>query len=523
MSGLSQVYAAALAVLFVPRIAYAVTTEPDNTVVPRDSKNGETQLYTLFQNRNDPVDWLADAHTTPATFSPLCNFSATFVLHQAGSSFAVGWYNADPNATTAPTGAAIHVIVPAGTAVGAVITSQTIKSDPAYAGGLIGFALMGDQIHYSEQKWNVSCTFCSTPGPWATAVVYQSKNTPEAYYLAFEDGTVSAFGFNNDGDFNDDVFFFQGLTCEGGGTPCTTSLPGLCAAGLNECSATGLVCKSVVQPGTEKCNGVDDDCNGQVDDGNLCDAGFVCDHGTCVAKCGDGEFQCSGGKVCNTDGFCVDAACSAVSCAIGTVCVGGKCVAPCDGIVCPSPTVCRVGVCVDPCSGVECLTGSVCEQGICVPGCGCNPCPTGTACDTASQHCVEPACVAVSCAPGTRCAGGVCGDPCASAVCPDGQACTSGLCIGDGTDGGVRTGAGGTSPDSGAPLDFSGGAAGAAGAASSGGTAGSAPAEGGGANAVVTSKLGCGCRLAPGRRGHGAIAFFIALLVTATGVRRRQN
>jgi len=250
--------------------ALAVTNEPDGSQIPRDSANGETQLYTLFQSRNDPVDWLADAHTTPATFSPLCSFQATFVLHQAGANRGVGWYNVDPAATTAPT--QIHVIVPAGTPVGTVVSSSTIVGDPAYAGGLIGFALIDGQIHYSEQQWNPPCGnpfSCPAGGPWILSVTYQSKSTPNAYYLAFEDGDVNPLSFGNDGDFNDDVFFFEGLTCQGGGTPCDTGLPGLCAPGLNECSGTVLTCKSVVQPGVEKCNGVDDDCNGQIDEGDL--------------------------------------------------------------------------------------------------------------------------------------------------------------------------------------------------------------------------------------------------------------
>jgi hypothetical protein len=44
----------------------------------------------------------------------------------------------DPNATSPPQ---IHEVVGCGTPPGAVITSTNIKSDPAYAGGLIGFAL----------------------------------------------------------------------------------------------------------------------------------------------------------------------------------------------------------------------------------------------------------------------------------------------------------------------------------------------------------------------------------------------
>ena len=442
------------------------------------------------------------------------------MLHQAGSSLSVGWYNVDPAATAPPPATDFHVIVPAGTAVGTVITSATITSDPAYKGGEIGFVLMGSQPHFSEQKWNTACTlFCSQPGPWITAVIYQSKVTPHAYYLAFEDGNVSSSGWSNDGDFNDDVFFFEGLSCEGGGAPCDTGKPGACGPGLNECSASGLVCEGLVQPGVEKCNGIDDDCNGPVDDGDLCQTGFVCDHGTCVARCGSSEFQCSNGKVCDTDGFCVEPDCATVSCAAGTVCVHGTCKAPCDGIVCPDPTVCRAGACIDPCAGVECVQGSVCSGGICLTGCDCNPCPTGTACDSASQKCIDPTCIGIPCTGGTECKGGNCVDPCASAVCPPGQACVAGACIDSASDAGTdNSGAGGQGPVLIADTGGTVGDAPDADASGTGATAGS-----GGKKAKARSvSLGCGCRTAP-NSSHGTSTAALVLLSLLGTARRRRG
>lgn len=508
-----------LVAVFFALSAHAVTTEPNGMQVPRDSMNGETQLYTLFKNRGDPVDWQADAHTAPATFSPLCNFKATFVLHQAGANRGVGWYNVVPNASTPPT--QIQVIVPAGTPVGTVITSATIKGDPAYAGGLIGFALVDGQTHYSEQKWNVPCTngfTCPVSGPWILAVIYQSKSTANAYYLAFEDGSVDALNFGNDGDFNDDVFFFEGLTCQGGGTPCSTGQPGICGAGLNECTGTGLVCQPAVRPGIEKCNGVDDDCNGQTDEGDLCPARFVCDRGTCVGRCGGGEFRCARGKVCNTAGYCVDAACEVLSCPEGAVCVGGACVAPCDGIRCPLPSVCRAGACVDPCAGAECADGSKCDQGVCAPGCGCNPCPDTKACDVASQLCVEPPCAGIVCGANTRCVGGTCVDPCAGAACPLGQACMFGACLDAAVpDSGVGGAGGGSAlifgSDTGGTRGPPGGTPGAGGLTGTGGT----PPSGG----AAPPALSCGCRTAGSSAGGAPWSVLVAFL--ALHVRRRRR
>ena len=52
-----------------------------------------------------------------------------------------------------------------------------------------------------------------------------------------------------------------------GGQPCTTGLPGVCAAGLTACANASLACTQAVQPSSEICDGVDDDCDTLSDEG----------------------------------------------------------------------------------------------------------------------------------------------------------------------------------------------------------------------------------------------------------------
>lgn len=77
------------------------------------------------------------------------------------------------------------------------------------------------------------------------------------------------------------------------GLACTTTFPGVCSTGLTSCAAGVLSCVANVKPGTqpETCNGLDDDCNATIDDGfnvgTACEAGV----GECYAK---GAIVCDG-------------------------------------------------------------------------------------------------------------------------------------------------------------------------------------------------------------------------------------
>jgi MYXO-CTERM domain-containing protein len=503
--------ASAFALTVLTSTAAATVTEPNGLQVPVNQQNGEVRLDAFFASVGEGIDWQGDAHSAPNAFSPLCGFTATFVLNQAGSHFGLAWYN---ETGQPPQASDLHSLVPANSPVGTTFNGTSIKNDPAYIpGGLVGFALVGGQTHYTNPQYNP--TYAANQ-PWIFALVYASKNTPNAFYIGFEDGNANGSNFANDGDFNDDVFFLTGLTCSGGGQPCDTGKPGICASGLTQCTANGVVCQQLSQPQAEACNGIDDDCNGQVDEGDLCQAGYVCDKGACVQSCAGGEFACPPNKVCSAAGYCIDPACKDVSCPMGQVCHGGICAGPCDGVVCPSPTVCRVGACLDPCAGVTCDGSQVCDGGVCVTRCECQPCAAGKACDP-SGSCVEPACVGVACGAMTHCVGGTCVDDCMGAVCPTGQACMAGGCVD------VQGGTGGSSSSSsglfgGGGGGASGGGAGGMAGAGGGATGGSGGAGGSGGGGTKSS---CGCRTVGEAGGEGGALLAVAVLGLAAARRRR--
>jgi len=223
------------------------------------------------------------------------------------------------------------------------------------------------------------------------------------------------------------------LPCVGSGERC--SIPanvGACQEGILQCRGMATACVQTVMPSPERCDGVDNDCNGMTDDGmSICPPDYVCDRGSCVPRCVEGA--CFEGQTCNTRGFCEETACAGMTCPAGQRCRGGTCVGACDGIYCPPPSVCRVGRCIDPCDGMMCMTGEVCEAGRCVPHCRCRTCDPGTVCNTADGHCVPMDCAGVNCPMGSICRAGMCADPCIpppdQRACPDDQMCEGGRCV----------------------------------------------------------------------------------------------
>lgn len=105
---------------------------------------------------------------------------------------------------------------------------------------------------------------------------------------------------------------------------CSSGQPGVCSTGKKICLLGTELCEAQAMPSPERCNQLDDDCDGQTDEGfdlmtdvancsacgRACASGTLCRAATCVeARCDDTIDNDSNGK---TD--CDDAVCFGVDC-----------------------------------------------------------------------------------------------------------------------------------------------------------------------------------------------------------------
>ena len=495
------------------------------------------------------VSAIHNATIDQETFDPKCQLTFK-VLSKGGSVFGhvFGWYPAKPGNTPPPL-SDLHVFLncmecqtPGTTKVLTLPpgTGTIAFFEGSYSGTVCPTMLNADgtlpgepsYTMYTERRFNGRLRN-GNPDPMSQpnfirVLTWQSAARPDSFYFGWEDDGSSF----SDQNFNDLVTFVSGIECSSGGQPCDTGQKGLCAKGTMQCRAGILTCVPDQTPIPEKCNGIDDNCDGNIDEGNPCPTNLVCFRGTCVPNCARGEFSCVPGTACETDaGVCVDVACQGVTCPMGQVCHGGNCVGECVGVKCPFGQSCRHGGCVDVCSGVQCDTDFVCTPtvstgatepvGVCA-NCGCQGCPAGTKCT--DKHCVPNDCASVSCMPGTHCTGGSCVDNCIGAVCPATQKCDKGQCVPDATavvDAGRDTGpvvittttgpytVGGTGPGTGSGTTTGTGM----------GPPGAGGGEGSGKHAAEPS---CGCRV-PGRRVPlGATSGFLLALGAALARRARR-
>src|SRR6185295_10570377 len=160
--------------------------------------------------------------------------------------------------------------------------------------------------------------------------------------------TCNGLDDNCDGVVDNGLFPETGADCLCAGLSPAQVGVGLCWGGHLVCrGARGFVCEGCVGPVPEICDGKDNDCDGTADVAATCPSGLGCKEGQCAVKCRLGEVPCSGNFKCEND-FCVPTVCASVTC--------------------PTDTRCdeATGRCVDLCATLTCAAPRVCQHGACV-------------------------------------------------------------------------------------------------------------------------------------------------------------
>jgi hypothetical protein len=217
----------------------------------------------------------------------------------------------------------------------------------------------------------------------------------------------------------------------------TGAVIGTCV-GQRACDKGGLQPCNAPLAKPEVCDGLDNDCDGKPDDGNLCDDSNACTSDPCLGSAGcahnDIKPTCKDDNPCTADG-----------CDAKKGCIHTPITQPCDdGDACTAPDGCLDGKCKG--APVNCNDGNDCTADACKPGKGCihppqdGKCNDGNVC-TEKDKCKDGMCTgaAVACDDGNPCTDDACDAKSGcfgknnAKPCNDGDACTSGDTCSDGS------------------------------------------------------------------------------------------
>ena len=190
-------------------------------------------------------------------------------------------------------------------------------------------------------------------------------------------------------------------------------------AGKRTCGDAGLSACDAPNKGDEKCDGIDNDCDGTTDNGT-CDDSDPCTVDACdgtECKHTPAEGACDDNDACTADDKCAAGKCTgaAKNCDDGKACTADTCDAKTGE--CANAAIAAGDVCDD---GDGCTIGDKCDDaGACVGSevnCDDGNACTADSCDKAAGNCANAALNE----------GDACDD---NNVCTHGDACTGGLCL----------------------------------------------------------------------------------------------
>ncbi len=198
------------------------------------------------------------------------------------------------------------------------IGSEQVRPLLALAAGVLLGAIAGCSFGVNPEDGRFSCEQDGDCGAGFECIPQANREAG----LCFATGTCAEDDETCDGKDDDCNGLVDDVSWAG--AACESNLPGVCRSGARACQGGHSVCVETASASAELCDGLDNDCDGAIDEdfdltnddqhcgacGNACNAGAGCAEGACV------EVDCANGLDDDEDGLidCDDPKCLSMPC-----------------------------------------------------------------------------------------------------------------------------------------------------------------------------------------------------------------
>jgi hypothetical protein len=238
---------------------------------------------------NDGIDWqytIQDTDLTEKTFSGINRGNYSFRCRARDNAGNIGEWSVQERTTVDSSAPTVNALFPDSVVQNRTMTIETTINDYV--------AIDSVSLFYEDWLHEYSQLVETSSGRWTVIWDIDTSQVQDNEYGSHSFTIITRDTNGNDRNIS---YNFNIVFCDTGESKVCGTETGVCSEGIVECNNLGIwgECQGSIGPSQEECNGLDDNCDGEIDDGIDCScaAGEERECGTDTGQCHSGTQTCS--------------------------------------------------------------------------------------------------------------------------------------------------------------------------------------------------------------------------------------